>query len=99
MNQQAISSVDDERISPVVGSHGTVRRAERRGHPPCLSVLLVLPNGLDPLAGVQLEALELDPLTLRGTLHAGLPQVLDDHRLELGATHILLAVTLGLRAL
>src|SRR5947208_1577503 len=79
--------------------HRAVLRAERHGHSLRIAVLLVLSNGLDPLPGVRLEPLELDPLTLCGTLHAGFPQILQDHGLKLGASETSFTLTFGLRAL
>ena len=55
---------------------------------------------MDPRAGVGSSAVELEPLVLARVLHAGLAQVLEDHRLEVArAAASLLAVGLGRRAL
>ena len=39
----------------------------------------VVPLGVNPLPGVRLDAVELEPLVFLGVLHAGLPQVLNNH--------------------
>ena len=47
-----------------------------------LSASDVLAAGVDPGAGVRLEAVEDEPLLLARVLHARLAQVVEDHRLE-----------------
>jgi hypothetical protein len=66
-----------------LGADGAMLRADAHGGAPGLALgVRVRAGGVDPLASVRIELVELEPLALLGILHAGLAQVVEDHALE-----------------
>ena len=82
----------------LLGGDGPVLRADRHGDAAGLAVAVgVVARGVNPGPGVRLQAVELEPLVLERVLHPRLPQVVQDHRREVGPARVLLADQLGCR--
>jgi len=83
----------------LLGRDGPVLGADRHSNPAGIAIAVgVVARGVNPSPGMRLQAVELEPLVLERVLHPRLPQVVEDHRREVGSARVLLADQFGCRS-